>query len=304
MLVYQPVFGGRAKPARGKRPSSRIVLTTSNESRKGDDRHGHCTMQRTGSEEARARGARGVHRPAGVRQEVPGDPPELARLGEGRRGVRGALRRAQPRAHQQPQRLPGAGPAHARGGHKGQDPEAEDGDVLPRGPHRALLPGGPRARRRGGRDVRARHLHAQGRGGGGGPRRVVHVEVPGLAPVREPGLRGRRVPPAALRRRAVRVPVARRHLRQVPGRRALGLPGRRDRHRARRHGAQALPRRGLRRHRVLRRLEGVPLRPALPRRRRRRGRGAARRVGRPRGAAPGHRGVVPGGPPGSAASRT
>ena len=129
--------------------------------------------------------------------------------------MRGALRRAQPQAHQQPQRLPGAGPAHARGGHKGQDPEAEDGDVLPRGPHRALLPGGPRARRRGGRDVRARHLHAQGRGGGGGPRRVVHVEVPGLAPVREPGLRGRRVPPAALRRRAVRVPVARRHLIRV-----------------------------------------------------------------------------------------
>ena len=45
-------------------------------------------MQRPGSEEARARRARGVHGPAGVRQEVPGDPPERARLGEGRRGER------------------------------------------------------------------------------------------------------------------------------------------------------------------------------------------------------------------------
>ncbi len=33
MLVYQSGFGGQAKPAREKRPSSRIVLTTSNEFR-------------------------------------------------------------------------------------------------------------------------------------------------------------------------------------------------------------------------------------------------------------------------------
>lgn len=88
-------------------------------------------MQRPGSEEARARGARGVHRPAGVRAQMPGDPLELARVSEGQRGVRGALRRAQPRAHQQPQRLQGARPSHVRRGHKGRDPEAEDGDVLP-----------------------------------------------------------------------------------------------------------------------------------------------------------------------------
>lgn len=87
--VCQSSFGGRAKPARRKRASSRIALTISNESQKGDDRHGHCTTQRPGSEEARAaRGARGVHRPAGFRREVPEDPPELARFGEGRRGVR------------------------------------------------------------------------------------------------------------------------------------------------------------------------------------------------------------------------
>lgn len=101
------------------------------------------------------------------------------------------------------------------------------------------------------------------------------------------------VPPSALRRREVRPPVARRHLRQVPGRRPLGLPSRRDRHRARRHGPQALPGRGLRRHRVPRRLEGVPVRPARPRRGRRRGRGAARGVGRPRRARVGDSRDVP-----------
>ena len=50
------------------------------------------------------------------------------------------------------------------------------------------------------------------------------------------------------------------HLREVPRGGALGVPGRRDRDRARRHGPQALRRRGLRGHGEPRRVEGVPLR--------------------------------------------
>ena len=123
-------------------------------------------------------------------------------------------------------------------------------------------------------------VHAQGGGRRRRARRVVDVEVAGVALVRGPRRRGRRVPPPALRRRALRVPLARRNLREVPRGGPLGVPGGRDRHRARRHGPQALPGRGLRRHGEPRGLEGVPVRPA---RTRRRGR-EARRLGRARGA--------------------
>ncbi len=46
-------------------------------------------------------------------------------------------------------------------------PKLKTGTFFPRGPHRALLPGGPCARGRGGRDVRHGHLRAQDGGGGG-----------------------------------------------------------------------------------------------------------------------------------------
>ena len=68
-------------------------------------------------------------------------------------------------------------------------------------------------------------VHAQGGGRRRRARRVVDVEVAGVALVRGPRRRGRRVPPPALRRRALRVPLARRNLREVPRGGPLGVPG-------------------------------------------------------------------------------
>ncbi|GEM_PF-6555090 len=64
--------------------------------------------------------------------------------------------------------------------------------LLPRRRHRALLPGGPRARGRDGGDVRARHLKSQDRGGGGRAGRLLNIEVAGVAFGRTPGRGGGR----------------------------------------------------------------------------------------------------------------
>ena len=230
-----------------------------------------------------------MHRPAGLRAQDARAPGERRDVGEGRRGVQRPLRGARRGARQLAQRLPGAGALDRRGRRHPQDSEAAPRLVLPRGPDRALLQGGPGARRGGGRDVRHGDIDAQGGGRRGRARREVDVEVAGVAPVRVPGRRGGRVQEAALRRGALRLPVARRHLREVPRGGALGVPGRRDRDRARRHGPQALRRRGLRGHGEPRRVEGVPLRPEGARRRRR----APRRLGRPRRAREGDSRDVP-----------
>ena len=196
-----------------------------------------------------------MHRPAGLRAQDARAPGERRDVGEGRRGVQRPLRGARRGARQLAQRLPGAGALDRRGRRHPQDSEAAPRLVLPRGPDRALLQGGPGARRGGGRDVRHGDIDAQGGGRRGRARREVDVEVAGVAPVRVPGRRGGRVQEAALRRGALRLPVARRHLREVPRGGALGVPGRRDRDRARRHGPQALRRRGLRGHGEPRRVE-------------------------------------------------
>ena len=74
------------------------------------------------------------------------------------RGGRPALRRW----GQQQERLQGPRPRDVRGHAQPENPQAQDGQLLPRGRPRALPARRPRARRGGSRDVRHRHQHQEG----------------------------------------------------------------------------------------------------------------------------------------------
>ena len=191
---------------------------------------------------------------------------------------------------QQPQRLPRAQPGHVRGRYHAAHTQAEDRQLLPRGRRRALPARRPRRGGGGGRDVRDGHIDPQGAARRREARHLEVVERPGQRDSSEPGRGRRRASRQGPGRIAHPVPVARRHLRQMPPRRPRGLHrrGHRDRLRRGRVAAGAGP--GRRGHGVLRFVGGVPARHQGPRRPWR----PARDLGRPQGPDQGHRRGVPG----------
>lgn len=229
----------------------------------------HCRFER--KDEGRNGESSRKHARAGGDAEVRGrvDKPEGAEEATGRgrgqrdngRGGRPALRGRR----QQPQRLPRAQPGHVHGRHHAAHTKAEDRQLLPRGRRRALPARRPRRGGGGGRDVRDGHVDPQGaarrRASRQGPGRIAHP-----------------------------VPVARRHLHQVPPRRPRGLHRRGHRNRLRRGRVAARAGPGRSGHRVLRLVGGVPARHQGPRRPRR----PARDLRRPQGPGQGNGRGVPG----------
>ncbi len=191
---------------------------------------------------------------------------------------------------QQPQRLPRAQPGHVCRRHHDEDTEAEVGELLPRGRGRALSARRPRGRVGGGRDVRHRHLDAQGAAHSGEAGDIQAVEGPGQHHSEGPRRRRGRAHGPRSGRCAHPVPVARRHLRQVPPRRPRGLHRRGHRDRLRR--GRLAPRAGSvgGGHRVVRLVARVPAPHQGPRRPRR----AARDLRCAQGPGQRRRGGVPG----------
>jgi len=197
--------------------------------------------------------------------------------------VRRGLRRAEYRARQRPQRVPRPAVGHAARDNRAGAPEAAPGDVLPELAARAAATGGTGARGRGGRELRARGLDAEGRGPGADARHRAALEVAGVGVGEEPGHASREFPGATAGRRALPVRVARCRCAPVPRGRAYGACRSVDRGRGERGGqAGSAGPRG-RDRRGWRRMAGLCARPGRPRPRRR----AARDLGCASGAAAG-----------------
>lgn len=259
-------------------------IATSQALGKGDDRNAELTRRAphgAGDAGASAQVPGRLDQHAGA--DTPADGVDSQR-GDERGGGR-VLRRGE-----LPQRPPRALAADLRGHAGAQGPQAEAGQLLPRGRAGALPEGRQGAGRRGGRDVRHGHEHPQGAAGGREDGRGEALQGPGGRDRPRPGRRRLR---AALPRSVGlpdALPVAGRDLREVQE----GRPGRlrrrrhRDRLRRARLEARAGPVGGG--HRVARLLVGVPEGREGPRGRRR----DARHLGRSRGAHEGDRRGLPG----------
>ena len=241
--------------------------------RKGDAPRRECTAPRPRRGPRGGEALAGVRRRARVRVQGAGRRDERADGLRGPADVRREPQRAQRRQGEQPQRLPPQVAQDRRGRRGARDTQAQARHLLPRGHARAMV-----ARRHlGGRhragDVRVRRVHPQGRARGVQAGHILAVELGGLEPLLRPRRRGGGVPPPRPVGHAVLLPVARRHLHELQGRLVGRLAGRRDRDRAGRRRAQALPglRRGRHRERGL--LGGIPRRAARARAGRRSPRG-------------------------------
>ena len=138
-----------------------------------------------------------------------------------------------------------------RGHRDAAHPQAAGGHLLPRGRGVALVAHRHRARLGDMRHVGLGDLHPQGRARRRRPGRGVDEPQPRVAAVRVAGRRGRgaaRVRPIG---RGVALPVARRHLRALPGGRGSQVGGARDRGGVHRLRAQAGRRDRVRRRGVL-----------------------------------------------------
>ncbi len=162
------------------------------------------------------------------------------------------------RGRQPEERLPRAQAHHQRGHHQPQDPEAARGELLPRGPDRALLARRPRRGRRRVRDGGQRRVRQEGEARGAVHGHGPHERQPGVEDVLLARRRGRR--PAGTRplRRQAPLRLARRHLHQVQGRRPRAVRRARRRHRRGFGRLQAPAGARRRRRRALRRPEGLP----------------------------------------------
>lgn len=151
----------------------------------------------------------------------------------------------------QPAQLPPRAQArHRRWHHHPRDPEAARRQLLPRGPHRAVLARGPRGHRLGVRDGGQRRVHQEGEARGADHRHRPHERQPGVEDMLVAGRVGCR--PAGTRpvRRHLPLHLARHDLHQVQGGRprAVDRAGHRHRHRLGRVQAPSRARRH--RHRV------------------------------------------------------
>ena len=174
-----------------------------------------------------------MHRPAGLRAQDARAPGERRDVGEGRRACNAPTGSAT-RARQLAQRLPGRRLSTAAGDVTLKIPEAaprlvSSGGLIERycRVDAALVAAVAEMYVMG---ISTRKVEAVA----GGARRESMSKSQVSRLCGAPGRRGGRVQEAALRRGALRLPVARRH-REVPRGGALGVPGRRDRDQARRH---------------------------------------------------------------------
>ena len=266
---------------RWKRPLPRIDFCRSKRfERKATATDGHSTGKGSFAKPP-VQGGR-HDRPRRARQDAAGGDGQPDNGLAGRR----AVRRGQP-----PQRLPRARAADPGRRDHAADTEAAGGDVLPRRADQALLSGRPSHGRRRQGGLRPGALDPQDREG----RKRAGVRQPEplarLAHDVRPRRGGRGAQRGALRRDGVPLPVARRHVPQLPGRGPRAVQGHGHGHRLRRRRLEAV--RGLRRggHRIGRVVEVVPARPAQTGRARRQ----VRRLRRARGARPGYIRGLPGG---------
>ena len=258
-VVYEVGGEGHAPPRRARPGSPRIAFARFRR-RKGDpdDRSRECTTRQPGGGRGAAVPHVGVLRPEGVRGQGAPVRREPADVGGGRHRLRGGARRAQRVARQQPQRVQEAHPEEPRGRPGAGGPQAQEGHLLPRVDTVALVARRRLAGRPGRRGLRQRgldprHGPAGAVAGGRQPLQLGGLQA-GLGAGRPGGGAAHARPggPALL------LPVGGRHLREVPRGGPLGLPGRGQRHRAWRGRPQAPGGAGLRGHRVLRGMEGVP----------------------------------------------
>ncbi len=238
--------------------------------KKGDDRNGHFSSNRRRcAPDSQTRRRHGQH---------PGADPAHgrgARQRDNGRPGRGRLRRRQPA-----QRLPRAHARHQRGNDKPAHSQAAPRQLLPRGPHRTLLAGRPGGHRRSIRDGDLRRVHEEGGARGGVAGYRPHERLAGLPHMRVTGRYHGRSAGEGPVRRLLSPHLGRRHLYQVPRRRARVVMRARHRYRRRLRWVPATARARCHRYRELRRLAGIPAIAARAGRERR----ALRHLRRPRGA--------------------